>query len=301
MPGNYQFPEYLAANSVRAFPLAQAGSRLSDSGLKLPDSLIVSAAINATPDYVTGEFYVSTLVSLPDSVSIDLSFAPLTGDSRVVCRITAGSSHVENTVYSIIGSGEDAAVTGSITIGDLTETQGELAGTFVFGASATPFEGDCLFVSVAQVKYIELLNGTTSLGLFTDVLKLRAGRNIRLRYVGLDTIAIDAIDGLNLIAPDNCEQLPKIGDPIRTINGIAPDGNGNFNLDGSDCVSVEGITNGLSIADECASSCCGCSELQQLVTAQQQLEAQLQTVGGQISAVREQQTAMIVNLISRLP
>ena len=302
MAGNFQFPEFLVANSVRAFPLSQAGTRLDTTGaINLPDSLLVSAAINATPDYVTGTFYISKVISLPDLVSIDLSFAPLSGVVRTICRITAPSTHVENTSYSITASGEDEAVTGSITIGSIVNTQQDLGGVFNFSPTSTAFEADCLFISVAQVKYLEMFNGAVSLGQFTDVIKLRAGRNIRLRYVGLDTIAIDAIDGLNLLAPDGCEQLPAAGDPILTINGIPPDVSGNFKIEGSDCIDIVEVTNGISIKDTCASSCCSCTELEELMVAQREVEAQLQIIRGQISLVQSNQTAMIVNLIGNLP
>lgn len=304
MPGDFIFPEYLSANSVRAFPLSQSGTRLdTTNSIKLPDSLIVSAAINATPDYVTGYFYISALISVPDSVSVVLSYQTPSGDTRDICTITANASHVENTVYAIVGTGSDLSVSGSITIGNTDDTKRNVVGQFDFLPASTRFEADCIFISVAQVKYVEMFSGTTSLGQFSGVLKLRAGRNIRLRYAagGSDVIIIDAIDGLNLTPADECNQLSVLGPPILTINGVSPDANGEFTLEQSDCIELTEGTNSINIKDTCSSSCCGCTELQGLLSAQTSLEQQISIVKDQIQAVTNNQTAMIVNLVSGLP
>jgi hypothetical protein len=265
---------------------------------------MVAAAINALPDYATGTFFISKFQCYPDFVALDLSFAPASGDPRVVCRVLAkNTTHVENQAYPILGEDEDASVTGSINIGDITQAQAELLGAFEFDQESTPFEVATLFVTVPAVKYIEVFNGNASLGRFANILKLRSGQNIRVRYVDDDpsVIAIDAIAGLNLNSPDLCEQLPELGPPIRTINGIPPDSSGNFFLESSDCIDLEPGAHSITVKDTCAASCCGCDELAALVAAQQAVEAQLATLTAQISAVQSNQTAMIVNLVANLP
>ena len=302
MPGDFIFPEYLSANSVRAFPLSQSGTRLdTTNSIKLPDSLIVSAAINATPDYVGGYFYISSLVSVPDSVSVVLSYQTSTGETRDICEITANASHVENTAYPIVGTGYDLSVSGSITIGGTDDAKRNVSGQFDFLPSTTRLEADCIFISVPQVKYVEMFSGTTSIGQFSGVLKLRAGRNIRLRYAagGSDVIIIDAIDGLNLTpALDECNQLSVLGPPILTINGIPPDAAGNFTIDGSECIEVAEGTNGLTITDTCASSCCGCTELDELLQLQTALELQVSMLKEKLNTVTNSEGSMIVNLVN---
>lgn len=305
MANNFVFPSWLNANSVRAFPLSESASRRDISGnAQLPDSVLVAAAINTLPEYALGTFFISKFLCYPDFVAIDLSYLPPAGEARVVCRVMAkNTTHVENQAYPILGQGEDVSITGSMNIGDITQAQAEFLGVLDFASDATPFEISTLFVTVPAVKYIEVFNGNVSLGQFTSVLKFRSGQNIRFRYADDDAqvVIVDAIAGLNLNSPDQCEQLPEIGPPIRTINGIPPDASGNFLLESSECIDLEPGESRLTVKDTCASSCCGCDELAALVAAQQAVEAQLAVLTGQISAVQSNQTAMIVNLVANLP
>lgn len=311
MANQFSFPSFPNENSVRAFPLTENSSRLDLGGnVKIPDVLLVAATINALPEYVAGTFYVSRISSLPDGANITLSFAPVTGAPRIICQVQVTSAlHEENKSYAWTGSGIDSSVVGTLTIGDIAQVQSELIGSFDFDAISAPFESSCIFVSVPAVRYLEVFSGNASLGLFTGAIRLRSGRNIRLRYVVPEgatvadgsIIAIDAIDGLNLTPPSGCEQLPQLGPPIRTINQIPPDESGNFTLDGSDCIEISSKDNGLTIKDLCAASCCGCEELAALLEGQVQVEAQIQLLRDQIQAVQTNQAAMIVNLVSSLP
>jgi hypothetical protein len=302
MSNQFIFPEWLVSNAIRAFPLSESASRRDLRGVvTFPDSLVVAAAINALPEYATGAFYLSSLLCFPDYVAVDLSFQPAQGDSRVVCRLRAdASTHVENSAYPILGSGEDASVTGSLTFGDLRQAQSETLGVYSFSADATPFEVACLFVTVPALKYVQVFDGNTLLGTFNSVLRLRSGQNVRLRYVDQNTIAIDAIAGLNLVAPDSCEQLVVLGPPIKTINGVAPNADGDFTLDGSDCIAIDPLANGLQVEDTCSASCCGCTELNALTQGAAQLAAQVAFLQQQVQAVQSNQTEMIINLVSGL-
>lgn len=303
MANNFIFPEWLVSNSVRAFPLSESASRLDTRGvLNFPDSLLVAAAINSLPEYTSGTFFISRLLCFAEYVSLELSFAPATGAARLVARVRADTStHVPNTSYAILGTGEDSSVSGSLTLGSLRQAQEEALGTFEFEAAATPFEVACLFVTVPALKFVQVYNGSELIGTFDSVLRLRSGRNVQLRYVDEDTIAIDAIEGLNLVTPDTCEQLVVQGPPIKTINGIAPDANGNFTLDGSECIDLIPQDSGLQIVDTCSKSCCGCTELEALVASEAALVAQIEVLRQQILAVQANQTAMLINLVSNIP
>jgi hypothetical protein len=49
---------------------------------------------------------------------------------------------------------------------------------------------------------------------------------------------------------------------IKTINGIQPTTDGNFNFVGDDCLTFTGIDAGLKVTDSCCTPCCGCEELE---------------------------------------
>lgn len=293
------FPGWLNANSGRAYPLAEDSTRADISGnFVIPDSLLVAAQVNMIQHYATGVFFISSVMSVPSSIQIFVGFKPETGDAReVACVRIPVLTHEENTTYSFVGGGQDTSVFGSITIGRLTDTLERISGLVSFLPESTPFEVSALMVSSPAVEAVELYEGGALFGRFTKVLKLRAGENLRFSRVDGDqnTVRIDAIQGENLVSPDQCENAVPLPPPIRTINN-APSIDGNFDIDGGKCISVESGAGILSLKDLCSQSCCGCEELAELMSGLRQVEAQRDSLRQQIALVSSQQALMLANL-----
>jgi hypothetical protein len=74
---------------------------------------------------------------------------------------------------------------------------------------------------------------------------------------------------------------------------------GDFSVDGGKCITTETAAGLLKIIDLCSSSCCGCDELQALMAAIKQVEAQKDQLKGLINTVVAQQSAMIANLAAQ--
>lgn len=295
-------PEWLNQNSTRAYPLAENSSRIDLTGsVRIPDSLLVAAQINAGQEYAVGTFFISAILATPDVVTLKISYLGATGTSREISKVGVFVAlHTDNTNYSFVGQGTDGSILGSLTIGNLFDTLNLLPGLVEFSADSTPFETNALFFSTPAFKELQLYNGNTFVESFNRILKLRQGSNIRLTYVGEDTIRIDAIAGENLVTPASCDNaLPK-PPCIRTINGIGPDVTGNFQIEGSTCIDVSPSGNGVIVTDLCSKSCCGCSELEVLVNSLQQLETQIESLRNQANSVNEQQSTMIANLVANL-
>lgn len=292
------FPEWLNINSGRAFPLAENAARLDSTGsVKVPDSLIVAAQISMTPDYASGTFYVSKVGGFPDRVIVEVSFLDTSGVSRAITTIVATTAtHTTNSTYTFTGVNSDAVLLGSLTLGDLNETMQSVPGLTDFDAANTPFEVSALFVATPALKALELYNGSSLVQSFTDLLKLRAGENIRLTRIDETTIRIDAIAGENLVTPAECENAEPTPACIRTINGVAPDENGNFNLEGGECLDINVQTGTITITDLCAKSCCGCEELESIVQGLQAVEQQLTTLRENAISTIQIQQAMITTL-----
>lgn len=296
------FPEWLNANAGRAYPLAESSTRLDVSGqIKIPDSLIVAAQINMLPAYTVGTFFIQTLSVSPSLVTISIGYQPQTGIPRRVSSVSVSVPlHVENTAYPFVGSGQDTSVLGSITVGLLTETLERVPGIQNFDFNSAPFEVSALMVSSPALEAVELYEGRALFGRFSRVLKLRAGENMRFSRVEGDanTIRIDASPGANLVDPGDCENAVPLPPPIRTINNIPPV-DGNFNIDGGKCIACDTSPGLLEIKDLCAQSCCGCSELQVLMTSLKLVDAQRDQLQNQIRIVVVQQTAMLANLAAQ--
>ena len=300
---NSVFPEWLNANAGRAYPISEAGSRLSSLGsIELPNSLIVSAQINMLPAYATGTFFIGSVIATPTKVIISISYAS-GGEQRVVASIQVPTQeHKENTTYPFVGGGQDSSILGSLTIGNLADTLNNVPGEVLFDEKATPFEVSALFISSPAVEAVEIYSGSTLVKRFDRIVKLRAGENIRISLVDddPDTIRIDAISGENLIKPEDCENAPPIPSCIRTINNQPPDENGNFNIDGGKCIDAETTPGLIVLRDLCSQSCCGCSELAELVAGLQSVEGQITQLESQMRSSVVQQTVMIANLVASI-
>lgn len=300
MPGI--FPEFLNLNSGRAYPLAEDCSRLDSSGhTRLPDSLLVDGRISVVRDYLSGTFFISRVGAFPDSVVVVVSYLAETGTTREIATITVRTAlHVPNSSYTFGGTDDDSSVLGMLTIGNLEETLRAVPGFIEFDPGATAFEPHVLFESLSALQSVQLYNGDQVAYTATKILKLRAGTNIRLTYVGDDTIRIDAILGQNFVAPSDCENAQPVPPCIRTINLQPPDDAGNFQIEGAECIDVEVTAGAISLIDRCAKSCCGCTELETLVTSLREVETQLETARSSSQTVINQLSRMLAELVSNL-
>jgi hypothetical protein len=300
---NSVFPDWLNANSGRAYPLSESGS-LTDTtgGIKIPNSLIVAAQINMLPSYAEGTFFIRSIEASLTLVGITVGYVTGATERNVATVSVPVSTHSENTTYPFVGAGDDSTVLGSITIGRLEDTIASVPGAIFFSPLATSFEVSALFVSSPALEAVEIYNGSSLFKRFESILKLRAGENLRISYVDGDvnTIRIDAISGENLVKPSDCENATPLPECIRTINGQSADEDGNFEIDGGKCIELKTEPGLITLKDMCSQSCCGCTELEALLSSLSQVESQILQLRSQISTTVTQQNLMITNLVSNL-
>jgi hypothetical protein len=302
---SFSFPEYLAANAGRSYPISEFAGRRDISGsVALPDDLLADARVNALPVYASaGTFFVSRVELTASLAAVSLSFAPADPDApaRLIAVVSIDPRTARFGDFAAFrGEGEDASVTGTLTFGDLGSALAALSGQWEFAVDQTPLEPDAVSVGQPSVRFVELYNGGSLVGVFPDALRLVAGRNVSFTRIDETTVRMDAQDGLNVPAADECAGAVEAAPPIRTINGIPPDANGNFNLLGDECIVISPDAASVKISDACSKSCCGCDELQQLVEAQRQTETQVRAMQAQIDFVNGQVQAMLGNLAAAL-
>lgn len=303
------FPEWLNANSVRSYPIRENASR-SDvtGGFTIPNDLIVAAQVNCPRSYADGTFFISRLVVSASFVSIYIGYE-YGGNVTEISYIKAEKSSFSRFgYYPFVGQGSLSSILGYITVGEIDQTIQEGVGLFDFSSDATPLEVNTYFVSVPALESVEVLSsGGALIHKATQVLKLKAGENIRLSYEsGTDpygTIRIDAVNGANLVDPAQCVNNANLLPPcIRQINGVSPDSGGNLWLDESECIEIveDRLGNAIKIVDKCAQSCCGCTELEQLTTALEALKAQEESLRELIGSTQTQQSELLANIITNL-
>lgn len=324
MPRNTNlFPEWLTSNSVRAYPVAETASRLDAStGKTIPDALVLDARISIPYEMRFDMFYVSQIDTSPTRASVTISrwdiddeessrvttiFVSTEEDSPVVHEygktyLFTGATTLDDTSnYPIIGQ---------ITLGNLMDAFHQSPGVSNFNQLSGRLEMSILNISFPCVDYLAVMEEGALTQLMTSGIQLVAGDNIRLTPSGEGTeedpftIRIDAIPGENMT---DCGELP--GEPIYTINGIGPDADGNFEIRGSECIEIGTtmddeaetiLSNGIVIKDLCATSCCGCEELNSILTAISALESRQQQLADAIARTHSEQTLMIANITSSM-
>jgi len=303
---NAVFAEWLNANTLRSYPIYENCTKVDRSGtFEIPNDFLASAQINFSREDTSGEFYISSIENYGDTISVYISHS---AEQKEVASVKMDyGTHSINKVYPFAGSGEFSHIVGYLCASTLESMHESPKGRFEFLATAATFETNCLFVSVPMLKRVEIYSGDTIIHSEANVLRLKAGENIRLSYEEADAeyggstgiIRIDAISGVNLQEPDRCNNAPTGKDIcIRTINGIGPDDMGNFNVYGDECLEVIDLPdqNAIKVVDKCSQSCCGCTELDTLVEALETLKTKEENMKNMVDSLRTQQTEMITKL-----
>jgi len=313
MAQNIIFPEWLNSNSTRNYPIAENLSRRDVNDVfTIPNSLVVASQISHPSSYRNGFFYISKLSISSTNIIVFISFSPQDGTPTYEIS-SINISTINFTQYSnfgFVGSGSNNSVIGTLTIGNVSETIKQGIGVFEFDANSTFFEVNTTFISIPAIKSAIIYDSSGDL-IYTasEVLKLRAGRNIRLTYENFNSdaygaIRIDAIADENTIPePDACENQSSFVLPcIKTINGVGPDPSGHFWVDDSDCIEItdNAADHSILIKDTCAKSCCGCADLSTLTVALEALRDQEEMLKQLISSTQSQQSEMLANIISNL-
>lgn len=242
--------EWLNSNSQRNYPIKENATRQSvDGNFVLPNQFVLDAVFVTNTQ---NEFHIQKVNVFDDIINIVIR------DDNGVLVTTLSidvPTHTENDFYVIVGQGIYQHLQGKIVLGNLQRISDTVLGSFEFSFEATKFEDTVVIPSIRGVDSIIV----GEVALVDDVI-LESGFNFRIRTdIPSNTIFFDAIDGAGLGPFCECEDDRVIGEPITSINGIPADADGNFNIQGIDCIEVNGVNAGFVINNTCQEVCCGCS------------------------------------------
>ena len=264
--------EWSNHNQQRRYPIT-ADSTMEDltGTFRLPDDLIVALylPVHWGLNVAAGRFFVMKVNNQPTGVQLIIGYAGSAGDIEVASALISAATHTENKVYILVGIGDFAGSRGSIVIGNLDALSAQPAGAFEFELTGSRLESDAIRPNIRAVTGLIFQNGSEQSSVMSGYVRVRAGRNTRFRVVeesGKDPLVHwDAIDGAGLTEDCVCDE--GLAPPIRTINGIPPDGAGNFRFLGNDCLEIDSGSNSLTLKDVCSEPCCGCKELEAVTQA----------------------------------
>lgn len=269
MPLNIWNLEWLNHNTQRSYPIADWATKESteSSAVKLPDDFILalSIGVNSAHSIDIDGFYIKSVLVMDTGCSVVLGY---NGADVAITHIRAGSDQI---TYTLTGLGDFDDIVGYIAINPNSSIMQGLSGYYNFTRNATCIEPDCIRPMIKTISSISVYTDAFSKGemLYGDII-LKAGANMDIRVSKNEdesaTIVFSAIDGSGLTDECDCA-VDKDKVPIKSINGVEADENGNIQLVGSPnttCLSVSTEGNSIVIEDTCSTPCCGCAELDAL-------------------------------------
>lgn len=255
--------DWLNANSQRKYPLHDEATRRDTSdSFELPNDLIVDLIMPVHPDpnIDPSLFHIHTVTVFATGVTIGLGY-----DGTAIGSATAQrSGFSRNTTLFVQCTSFFFDTVAKIVVGSLDSVL-NAAGSFEFDVAGGRLSPTVVKPDIRGVNSVFLVNGEEISDAIQDDIVLEAGRNAQLILdntpVDYSRIIFSFIEGAGTVIDCDCEE-GIARDPIKTINGIAPNENGDFILEDNECQGLEAITNGLKLVDKCATPCCGCSELE---------------------------------------
>jgi hypothetical protein len=293
--------EWLNENSLRAYPFKEDTSR-SDGTYKIPDDLIVDMAI-VVPVATTDIFYLKTLMVSGTQITGVLANQ---SENNVGTFSVPVALHNENDGYEITGAGTYTDARGRVVIGDLTDLAVKLPeGVYNFSLEDTAFELSAIRPDLRKLRglKVEKADGTVS-DLITGIVTLVSGTNVALENPSDGVIRINAVGNEDYIEDcGDCLNGFSLPDPIRTINGVGGDENGNLNLISTEqclVITPDGANFTVNLADVCSQPCCGCTELEFLTTSLSTLRDSISRLDNLSLELQNRQTEFFQNVLSSL-
>ena len=288
--------EFYNRNSLIAFPFKENSSRLSTNGvMAIPNSTLVDFVLVVPESKASNTIYLNRLSLFGQLLTLE--FTDDAGKSVTLIAINI-SIHVPYTGYYLNGIGEYTSAQGKIVLGNLTDIVAFPNGVYEFDQTATTLEITCLRPDIRGLNGLILVNGDVESDAIYGDIQFVAGSNFKLEEPVPGTIRLSAISGEGLVVVDPCADAIALPPPIRTINGISPDVNGNFGIQGSACMTFTGSTGLLSITDNCSQACCSCTELEWITDRLTLLVSQNADLQNQFSQMTNQITDFQTNVLA---
>lgn len=261
--------DFLNLNSLRNYPIKEGVSKTSvDGGMVIPDDFLVELQLAATYDPAI-RFYINRVSNFDDNITVEIMDQ---SNVSVGTFTVSVATHTQYKEYYLVASSDYSGATGSITVNRLDGMQGAPTGNHVFTLATAELEARTVIPALRGINRLIFQNASGETFSVTGDVQIVARTNLRFVDMGGNRVMLDAGEDLGLNV--DCD-----GDSpaIKTINGIAPDSEGNFTLDFSDCATLEPIpaNTGLILQDICCKPCQGCNDIEELTNRLTSLESQL--------------------------
>jgi len=258
--------DYLNLNSVRNYPIKDGLGRVSDDGLfTIPNSLIVDLSLCATGND-SPDLYISRINCNSSSLLIEISANGIGVFGTFQTTLPLSDYNTDLSMNSGVAF---PTSTGMITIGSADDLADLPSGDFTFSINNTELLMKVYGPGNTGISWMSFSDAKGNNAVLSGYIQMQGNSNIQFRNQS-GVIYMDA--GENLGLNKNCGAIPQ---PVRFINGISPDSNGNFTLIPQSCVTIDTAQYGLVISDSCGQPCLGCAAIDTLTTQVNGLESSI--------------------------
>lgn len=263
--------EFLNHNAQRSYPLTDDSSKTDTTGaFIIPNDFLVGMDIpvSTAMNMETSRFFIRQIGLFASGVQLIIAYDNQTASTivDVAAALIPTSNFTRNKVFALNGIDPFDDIVGKVVVGRIDNIQQQPTGLYEFTLADSRLEPQVVRPMIRGITSVSVSNsvGTVSDRYYGDI-ELVAGNNIQLSVVPGTTyteIIINAINGEGTVATCVCEGDAADIPCIKTINGVAPTSDGNFNLLGDNCITFTNTENGIKVTDNCCSPCCGCAELE---------------------------------------
>ena len=319
--------EWCDRNMHSNYPVLDTATCLSNSGVYLPSSFLVDfqmVVANGDIEDLKNRFYISKIARTGDSFLVEVSFYAGNGDT-FPCAMSAPIPITTSNIESI-GDRTFALSPNMSTIPQEYEFLRSLSGYFIvgtcidmatigtltFGFEATQLMGLRVYVATTGIQSVTFRtvdeDGTTRDTTLYNDFTITAGDGIEFQIgvSGGETVVVihrvptaeEAANDFASVSEVLDAVYTILGNPIRRLNGIMPDQNGDFVIKGTDCLTIDNMDHGLLMANPCGKPCCADTQADPsdlFASELKRLQAYYEAISNNVNAIQARLAALIAS------
>lgn len=285
--------EWCDANMHNKYPIADDATTLSVTGIYLPSSFLVDMQIilpGMDNEDAADRLFISAIEKHGDLLDVFLSYHTGTSEGDILCAAIdniplslRNTSNLADRTFSIrpvaMSSSKLSMLSGRAIIGSCIDMG--WVGRLEFSYEATKLLSLRVYVVNTSFQHITVCDSLGVRHTISDNFILEAGDgiDINVEYGTLDgddssaqvpvitisksgvqrEVSVDGTDQTTLGSVDDVVNtiLQKLGNPVRYINSIPANDDGEITIQGDDCTQIAGSSaHVLTISNPCAKPCC---------------------------------------------
>lgn len=308
-----QNQEWLNLNAARNYPLADTATCLDLTGsFRIPDDFLVGLylSIPALPGLISDQLLIQQIVADTAGYTITVGYGEYPSITPVASFVVLRESHVKDMTYALAGFGDFLDTIGRAVVHHLGAIDKQPVGVWRFNLAGARLDPDASRPTLRGVTSVIIANGNDFSEPIHGDIEVASGLNVTFAHgmvtfndETLPQVTINMIQGTGTVVDCVCPGEPTVTlNPVTSINGVLPDGNGNIELRSlGACLEFSTGDHEVVVHNDCAEPCCGCPDLTRIAEDAQRIQEQAVTLRGFIQRLEQalsQATSVAISAVS---